>query len=117
MAHVRAVRGQSAISVEFMRLSAGGYSTLAELIADLKRPRHGVIRNRRLLERSYSLAPALKLITAALSSGPLCRRNPTILPWPQVAKLGFGTAIRERSQSSPVIGPISPKAALIQRRK
>jgi c-di-GMP-binding flagellar brake protein YcgR len=49
MAHVRAVRGQSAISVEFMRMSAGGYSTLAELIADLKRPRQGVIRTRRPL--------------------------------------------------------------------
>jgi hypothetical protein len=44
-----------------MRMSTGGYSTLAELIAYLKRPRHGVIRNRRPVERSYSLAPALKL--------------------------------------------------------
>ena len=48
MAHVRAVRGQSAISVEFMRMSAGGYSMLAELISDLERPRHGVIRNKHL---------------------------------------------------------------------
>jgi hypothetical protein len=60
MAYIRAVRGQSAISVEFMRMSTGGYSTLAELIADL-RPRHGVIRNRRPAERSYSLAAARKL--------------------------------------------------------
>jgi c-di-GMP-binding flagellar brake protein YcgR len=37
MAHVRAVRGQAAISVEFMRMSAGGYSMLAELIADTER--------------------------------------------------------------------------------
>jgi len=49
MAHVRAVRGQSAISVEFMRMSAGGYRMLAELISDLERPRHGVIRNKHLL--------------------------------------------------------------------
>jgi hypothetical protein len=55
MAHVRAVRGQSAISVEFMRMSAGGYSMLAELIADLERPRHGVIRNRHL----FAAAPPL----------------------------------------------------------
>ena len=48
MGHVRAVHGQSTISVEFMRMSAGGYSMLAELIADLERPRHGVIRSRRL---------------------------------------------------------------------
>jgi hypothetical protein len=47
---VRAVRGQSAISVEFMRMSAGGYGMLTELIADLKRPRPGVTRHRRLFE-------------------------------------------------------------------
>jgi len=50
MAHVRAVRGQSAISVEFVRMSTGGYSMLAELIADLERPRYGVTRNKRTLE-------------------------------------------------------------------
>ena len=55
MARVRAVRGQSAISVEFMRMSAGGYSMLAELISDLERPRHGVIRNRRLFKAASPL--------------------------------------------------------------
>jgi hypothetical protein len=55
MAHVRAIRGQSAISVEFMRMSAGGYSMLAELISDLERPRHGVIRN----EHLFAAAPPL----------------------------------------------------------
>jgi hypothetical protein len=55
MAHVRAVRGQSAISVEFMRMSAGGYSMLAELISDLERLRHGVIRSKHL----FAAAPPL----------------------------------------------------------
>jgi hypothetical protein len=55
MAQVRAVRGQSAISVEFMRMSAGGYSMLAELISDLERPRHGVIRNRHFVEAASPL--------------------------------------------------------------
>jgi hypothetical protein len=36
-------------------MSAGGYSMLAELIADLERPRHGVIRNRHL----FAAAPPL----------------------------------------------------------
>jgi len=46
MGHVRALRDRSGISVEFMRMSAGGYSMLADLIADLERPRTG-IRSRR----------------------------------------------------------------------
>jgi hypothetical protein len=64
MAHVRAVRGQSAISVEFMRMSAGGYSMLAELIADLERPRHGVIHNRHL----FAAAPPLNQSTAIVGT-------------------------------------------------
>jgi hypothetical protein len=70
MAHVRAVRGQSAISVEFMRMSAGGYSMLAELIADLERPRHGVIRNRHLFPAAPPLlTPGLELNHSAAIVG------------------------------------------------
>jgi hypothetical protein len=73
MAHVRAVRGQSAISVEFMRMSAGGFSMLAELIADLERPRHGVIRHRRPFEAASPLithksSPALSHSTAIVGT-------------------------------------------------
>ena len=73
MAHVRAVRGQSAISVEFMRMSAGGYSMLAELIADLERPRHGVIRNKHLFAAASPLithksSPALSHSTAIVGT-------------------------------------------------
>jgi hypothetical protein len=50
MGHVRAVRNRSAISVEFLRMSAGGYSMLADLIADLERPRTVVPRPRRFPE-------------------------------------------------------------------
>jgi len=44
MAHVKAVRERSGISLEFMRMSAGGYGMLTDLIADLERPRPGSIR-------------------------------------------------------------------------
>jgi PilZ domain len=39
MAHVKAIRGQVALSMQFLRMSAGGSSMLADLIADLQRPR------------------------------------------------------------------------------
>ncbi len=39
MAMVKALRDRSGISMEFVRLSAGGYNRLADLIADLERPR------------------------------------------------------------------------------
>ena len=39
MATVKALRERSGISMEFVRLSAGGYNRLADLIADLERPR------------------------------------------------------------------------------
>jgi hypothetical protein len=55
MAQVRAVRGCSGISMEFVRMSAGGYSMLAELVADLERPRAAGTRQRRLLEQSPQL--------------------------------------------------------------
>jgi hypothetical protein len=73
MAHVRAIRGQSAISVEFMRMSAGGYSMLAELISDLERRRHGVIRNKHLFAAASPLithksSPALSHSTAVVGT-------------------------------------------------
>jgi len=55
MGHVRAVHGRSGISMEFMRISAGGYSMLADLIADLERPRNVATRQERLLEHSRRL--------------------------------------------------------------
>jgi hypothetical protein len=55
MGHVRAVQGRSGISMEFLRMSSGGYSMLADLIADLERPRIGVARQERLVERSRQL--------------------------------------------------------------
>jgi hypothetical protein len=57
MGHVRAVRGRSGISVEFMRMSAGGYSMLTDLIADLARPRTVATRQKRPLEHSRRLLP------------------------------------------------------------
>jgi hypothetical protein len=70
MGHVKALRDRSGISIEFMRMSAGGYNTLADLIADLKRPRTGrysrrppqVAERNRIgacpdQTRSYPLAP------------------------------------------------------------
>jgi hypothetical protein len=66
MGHVRAIRGHSGISLEFMRMSAGGYNTLTDLIADLERPRIVVVRKKRPLEHASrfvqsksGLAPAL----------------------------------------------------------
>jgi hypothetical protein len=58
MGHVRALRSRSGISVEFLRMSAGGYSMLTDLIADLERPRAVVTRQKRPLERSDRLLPS-----------------------------------------------------------
>ena len=44
LGHVRALRERSGISVEFARLSAGGSSMLADVIAELERPRIVVAR-------------------------------------------------------------------------
>jgi hypothetical protein len=55
MGQVRAVRERSGISLEFMRMSVGGYSMLADLVADLERPRTGVSRRQPLIERSQRL--------------------------------------------------------------
>jgi hypothetical protein len=69
MAHVKAVRDRSGISVEFMRMSTGGYGMLTDLIADLDRPRPGAIR--------------VKAITAAstleLRRGPEPKPSPAIV--------------------------------------
>ncbi len=46
MAHVKAVRDRSGISVEFMRMSTGGYGMLTDLIADLDRLRPGLSARR-----------------------------------------------------------------------
>jgi len=55
MAQVRAIRGGSGISMEFVRMSAGGYGRLADLVADLERPRTLVGRPQRVLEHSRGL--------------------------------------------------------------
>ncbi len=50
--HVKAIRGRDALSMEFLRMSAGGSSMLADLIADLERPR---ARQERLVQHSRQL--------------------------------------------------------------
>jgi hypothetical protein len=55
MGQVKALRGRSGISVEFVRLSAGGSSMLADLVADLERPRTVTPRRERLLDHSRRL--------------------------------------------------------------
>jgi hypothetical protein len=73
MAVVRAVRDRSGISVEFMRMSAGGYTMLTDLISDLERPRHGVIRNKHLFAAASPLithksSPTLSHSTAIVGT-------------------------------------------------
>jgi hypothetical protein len=67
MAHVRAVRGQSGISVEFMRMSAGGYSMLTDLIAELERPPTVVARQGRPLEHASRFVRSKSGLGPALS--------------------------------------------------
>jgi hypothetical protein len=55
MTHVRALRGDSGISMEFIRMSAGGSSMLADMIADLERSRTVRTRQERLVEHSRQL--------------------------------------------------------------
>jgi len=61
--HVRAIRGRDALSMEFLRMSAGGSSMLADLIADLERPRARQDRliqhSRQLLQGTSNLSPSL----------------------------------------------------------
>ena len=61
MAHVRAIRCPSGISMECMRMSAGGSSMLADLIADLERSRTVRTCREHLIEHSRPLldSPAI----------------------------------------------------------
>jgi len=67
MGHVRALRGRSEFSMKFLRMSAGGYDTLAELIADLERPQTVAARqesfrehSRRVLSHKFGAGLVLK---------------------------------------------------------
>ena len=68
MAQVRAIRGRSGISLEFMRMSAGGSSMLADLIADLERPRTAWSRQEHLAEHSRRLLQGDSGLGSGLSS-------------------------------------------------
>jgi hypothetical protein len=56
MAQVKSLRSHSGISVEFLRLSAGGYNMLADLIADLVRMRTVTSHVERFPEHSRKLS-------------------------------------------------------------
>jgi hypothetical protein len=58
---VRAVRDHSGIGIEFVRMSVGAYSTLAELMEELERFR-GVVRTPRPAGRDQILHRALKSV-------------------------------------------------------
>jgi PilZ domain len=87
MAVVRAVRDRSGISVEFMRMSAGGYTMLTDLIADLERP--GPVAHSRRRPRPATWSP----LRASL--------NPT-----NPAQLREGTAVSNRGIA--IVGTIVP---------
>ncbi len=63
ISHVKAIRGRDALSMEFLRMSAGGSSMLADLIADLEKPRARqeslVQHSRQLLQHGSDLSPSL----------------------------------------------------------
>jgi hypothetical protein len=82
MGHVRAVRGRSAISMEFLRMSTGGYSMLADLIADLETPHAVTTDAARLVKHSRGLLRGESSPAAALTSRPNHRVaiSGTILP-------------------------------------
>jgi PilZ domain len=58
MGHVRALRGRSGISVEFIHMSAGGSTMLADLIADLERLGGDRTRPQRFFEYSRRILQA-----------------------------------------------------------
>ena len=58
MALVRALRDRSGISLEFVRMSHGGFSRLAEFIADLERPRLAQYARRPLQPTVWNLPTA-----------------------------------------------------------
>jgi hypothetical protein len=66
MAQVRAIRGRSGMSMEFVRMSAGGSSMLADLVADLERPR---ARQERLVQHSRRVLQGDSQLHSGLSSG------------------------------------------------
>ena len=68
MAQVRAIRGRAGISMEFMRMSAGGSSMLTDLIADLERPRTVGSREERLAEHTRRLLQGDSGLGSGLSS-------------------------------------------------
>jgi hypothetical protein len=63
VAHVRAIRGRFGISMEFTRMSAGGSSMLADLIADLDRSQSAWTR------RQHQVAQSRQLLQGSLSRG------------------------------------------------
>jgi hypothetical protein len=81
MAQVRAIRGRSGMSMEFVRMSAGGSSMLADLIADLERPRTGSTRQERLVEHSRRLLQGDSHLGSEQNSGlsPARHRGTTIV--------------------------------------
>jgi hypothetical protein len=99
MGHVRAVRERSGISMEFLRMSAGGYSMLADLIADLERPRTGG-RQERLVERSRQLLRGTSSLEPALDRGAAIVG--TIVPANEAAvanRVAWGRALRPGATS------------------
>jgi hypothetical protein len=87
MALVRSLRDRSGISVEFVQMSAGGQNRLADLIADLERPRPSpyarrlpqpVVRNR--LESGLERTEPAELGKATLVSNQGIAIVGTILP-------------------------------------
>jgi hypothetical protein len=68
--HVRSVRSSSGISVEFMHMSAGGYSVLAELIAGLERPRGVTSRQTSLIEHSRGLLRGKSSVQSGIRPAP-----------------------------------------------
>jgi hypothetical protein len=87
MAQVKALRDRSGISVEFVRMSAGGRNRLADLVADLERPRPG----------QYARRPPQPTVWKRLETG-LARTNP--------AELGKATSVSNHGIA--IVGTIVP---------
>ena len=87
MAQVKALRERSGISVEFVRMSSGGRNRLADLVADLERPRPG----------QYARRPPQPAVCNRHQSG-LKRTNP--------AELGKATSVA--NQGIAIVGTIVP---------
>jgi hypothetical protein len=87
MAQVKALRDRAGISVEFVRMSAGGRNRLADLIADLERPRPG----------QYARRPP---------QPPVCSRHESGLERTNPAELGRATSVS--NQGIAIVGTIVP---------